>query len=217
MKIENDQTEYFDRLAPSWDDCYAQSRMFQERYRVFQNAVKQYASTRHRALDFGCGSGVLTKILEELFASVVATDLSPNMLDHTRQKYKDSPNVDVVSIGDVPEGDFDFLICSSVIEYVDDPNEFVGQLSGYLRPGGTMAVTFSNKNGLMQMYNRYIAALFRSDSYTKYQKNSHTGRDIRRLIEPHGLVCLELSTPLGLPVVTAFGLGDLHMLVARKP
>ncbi len=209
-------THYFDKLAQSWDERYQRSRLFRARYRQFERAVTQYGSGSQRALDYGCGSGVLTAILEQVSESVVAADLSEKMLNIARSKYADSPNVEVSNIEGLPESRFDLAICSSVIEYVDDPDHFMATLSGYLRPGGRLLMTFPNRIGPLQLFSRTILSLFKSDPYTGIQRNIYSRRTILDLIKKHKLEYIELTTPIGLPVLTALGMGELYFLVAEK-
>jgi len=213
---DNGVTDYFDRIAPSWDEHYARSRLFQARYLMFQKAVSQHGTGCRRALDYGCGSGVLTGILQKAFELVVATDLSKSMLDITRRKYAQCPNVQVSRIDAVPRMQFDLVICSSVVEYVDDPNEFMGALVGYLQPGGVLLMTFSNRFGPLQILGRQLFFRFTRDPHTNFARNLNSRRSILDLIQRNHLECVELDTPIGMPVFTKLGLGELHFLVARK-
>jgi len=207
---------YFDRVAPSWDEHYARSRLFRARYSTFEKAVSKYGTDGRRALDYGCGSGALTGILQKAYEVVVATDLSQGMLDITRRKYAECPNVQVLGIDVVPSMQFDLVICSSVVEYVDDPCKFMAALVGYLRPGAVLLMTFSNRFGPLQILGRQLFFRFTRDPHTNFARNLHSRRSILDLVQRNQLECVELSTPLGLPVFTKLGLGELHFLVARK-
>jgi 2-polyprenyl-3-methyl-5-hydroxy-6-metoxy-1,4-benzoquinol methylase len=209
-------TNYFDRIAPSWDEHYARSRLFRARYRAFQRAVSRHGSGVRRALDYGCGSGVLVEILAKAFESVVATDLSERMLDITRRKYAGFPHVAVSKPDQLSQSSFDLIICSSVVEYVEDPDTLVGVLLAYMCPGGLLLMTFSNCLGPLQLFGRHLLFRFKRDSHTNFARNFHSRRSILDLIQRHSLECLELGTPIGLPVFRALGLGELHFLVARK-
>jgi 2-polyprenyl-3-methyl-5-hydroxy-6-metoxy-1,4-benzoquinol methylase len=207
---------YFDRVAPSWDEHYARSRLFRARYLTFEKAVSQYGAGSRRALDYGCGSGVLTGILQKACELVVATDLSTSMVDITRRKYAECPNVQVSRIDAVPRMQFDLVICSSVVEYVDDPDDFVAALAAHLRPDGVLLMTFSNKFGPLQILGRHLVFRFKRDPHTNFVRSLHSRHSILDLIRKNHLECVELSTPIGLPVFTTLGLGELHFLVARK-
>lgn len=215
MSLKQTQ-DYFDKNASSWSNHYKQSRLFKKRYLVFQQAVKRYGSGSRKALDYGAGSGVLTEILINSFESVVATDLSEKMMEVAREKYKDCPNVKIVEIHKLQQASFDFLICSSVIEYAKDPNQFLATLSSYVRPGGIMLITFPNKLGPLQLINRYILAPLRGDSYTNFQHHLHSSHSILDLAKKHNLQCLDISTPIGIPIMTSLGLGELYFLVVKK-
>lgn len=61
------------------------------------------------ALDIGCGSGYLTKILENSFNLVVGTDISYNTL--REQKYK-TENIVCCNSADALQLNFDLIICN---------------------------------------------------------------------------------------------------------
>jgi 2-polyprenyl-3-methyl-5-hydroxy-6-metoxy-1,4-benzoquinol methylase len=139
------------------------------------------------------------------------------MQDITRLKFHDCPNVVVADVSSLQKEDFDLLVCSSVVEYVDQPESFLESLTTYVRPGGVLLITFANQFAPLQLINRHILRRLKPRSYANVQKHSFSRSAIRRLCEDCRLEILSLTTPIGIPVVSRIGLGELYFLVAKKP
>ena len=59
---------------------------FSERLLLWEKIIKRYSNTDLTALDAGCGSGVLTKILSQYNRSSVGIDPSEEMLGLANKK-----------------------------------------------------------------------------------------------------------------------------------
>jgi 2-polyprenyl-3-methyl-5-hydroxy-6-metoxy-1,4-benzoquinol methylase len=138
------------------------------------------------------------------------------MLKLTRDKFRDCPSVEVAPITSIKPLEFDLLVCSSVIEYVDHPAEFLRMLADYVRPHGVLLITFANKHAPLQIISRHFLKHMKKSSYANIQQNAFSKSLIRRLSDQSQLEIVSLATPVGLPVFARLGLGELHFLVARK-
>jgi ubiquinone/menaquinone biosynthesis C-methylase UbiE len=49
---------------------------------------------RRSALDIGCGTGEFSRLLSKRFEEVIATDLSPNMIEVAKQRSRQFSNID---------------------------------------------------------------------------------------------------------------------------
>jgi 2-polyprenyl-6-hydroxyphenyl methylase/3-demethylubiquinone-9 3-methyltransferase len=100
-----------------------------------------------RALDVGCGAGLLAEPLARLGANVTAVDASPELIAaaslHARGQgleidYRASPVEEV-------DGQFDLVTSMEVIEHVADPAVFIAALAARLAPGGLLILSTPNK------------------------------------------------------------------------
>jgi len=93
-------------------------------------------------LEFGCGSGLLTRHLVEAGHRVVATDASPAMLDLARETV---PGADVrrLTLPDDPIPDVDAIVSvGHALNYLPDApaiERALLSIAGALRPGGIVA------------------------------------------------------------------------------
>jgi 2-polyprenyl-3-methyl-5-hydroxy-6-metoxy-1,4-benzoquinol methylase len=216
MRIQNTEA-YFDALAAHWDGRLRRSSLFQARYREFENLIQRYATPRSRSLDYGCGSGTLCEVLTRYSAEVVGTDISQEMRALAEKRLVDHPSARILELAEVDRFGFDLVLCSSVIEYAEKDSEFLHNLITYLAPGGHLVISFPNRMGCLQLLQRHVLSRFDADSYVHLQRNTYTRRSIRRLLAAAGLELLHLDAPIGLPGLTALGLGELLFCVARKP
>ncbi len=89
---------------------------------------------RGRVLDVGCGTQPYRPILEKLGASYYAID-----------KWVEEPmpdaKLDIQALDSIPDGSFDTVFCSQVLEYVAEPHKALGECFRVLRPGGTLVLS----------------------------------------------------------------------------
>jgi SAM-dependent methyltransferase len=91
-----------------------------------------------RALDFGCGQGVLTQVVKETLPGwdVYGCDLSPVAVDLARGRYPDC-RFFVGGDRDAPSG-FDLLLTHHVLEHVVDLERVMAELAGLTAPSARM-------------------------------------------------------------------------------
>ncbi len=98
-----------------------------------------------RVLEVGCGTGLLTRALRRRLpqAMVVATDLSPAMLQACRARLPGDERLLLLAadaLQPAVSSGFD-LICSSLaLQWLDDPEASLAALARLLAPGGTLHV-----------------------------------------------------------------------------
>jgi SAM-dependent methyltransferase len=102
------------------------------------------AAAPRRILEVGCGWGELAEWLaRETRAEVVATDLSPRMVELARERGVDARIADVRALP-FDDGSFDAAVAAWMLYHVPELDDAVAELERVLRPGGTLiAITNS--------------------------------------------------------------------------
>ncbi len=101
-----------------------------------------------RALDVGCGAGLVAEPLARLGADVTGVDAAPENIavasEHAAAAglsltYKQG------ELGTLGLGQFDLVTCFEVIEHVADKRAFFAQLAAHLAPDGLMLLSTPNR------------------------------------------------------------------------
>jgi ubiquinone/menaquinone biosynthesis C-methylase UbiE len=95
-----------------------------------------------RLAEFGCGTGFYTQVLAERADAVVATDVSPGMLEAAKRRIE-ATNV-TFQIEDcqktsLPEGAFDTAFLSLVLHFTE-PEQTLAEMHRILKAGGTLLI-----------------------------------------------------------------------------
>jgi len=102
--------------------------------------LRRYAPEGKRVLDFGCMDGIFTLRLQQLGGEAVGYDISPAAIAQAKlfRGHAARPVFTTVPPG---PGQFDRIYCNEVLEHVEDDSGLIGELVGYLAPGGSVVGT----------------------------------------------------------------------------
>ncbi|KKS07498.1 MAG: Methyltransferase type 11 [candidate division WWE3 bacterium GW2011_GWE1_41_27] len=102
-------------------------------------------------LDMGCGEGFYSMVLDNLYdCKITAVDFDPEILA-LAHKWLDGRSNVTLEQGDItklrfPDSSFDKIVCTEVLEHIDDDKTAIKELYRVLKPGGVIAITVPNKN-----------------------------------------------------------------------
>jgi len=149
------ETAKFDRLASRWWDPDGESRPLHDLNPVRLGYIAERCTLQGvRALDVGCGGGLLSEALARSGAQVTAIDLAPAVLDVARLHLHESGlavdyrEVSVEALAaDMPAA-FDVVTCMEMLEHVPDPASVIGACARLLKPGGRLFLSTLNRTPL---------------------------------------------------------------------
>jgi SAM-dependent methyltransferase len=108
-------------------------------FEIALEAVKRVKP--QRVLEVGCGMGdFAARVASEVGAAVVATDLSPRMVELTRRRGLDGRVADAQELP-FPDRAFDCAVANWMLYHVPDVERALAELRRVLRPGGTLVAT----------------------------------------------------------------------------
>lgn len=96
-----------------------------------------------KVIEIGCEAGYLLKHLLGA-KEVVGLDIAKNALKDARENIKsDKVKLVCADASDIPfkEHYFDKVICSQILEHLDNPSEVVAEVYRIVKPGGTVIVS----------------------------------------------------------------------------
>ena len=217
--------------ASDFDGKYATSSAFRERRAVWSGLIDAYVGSQAEVLDAGCGSGVLTSHAAARARAVFGFDGSSEMVALARARLaregRGNAGFATAFLEDpalLGARRFDVVLCSSVLEYVEDHWRAFDWLAAALKPGGT--VIFSMPNG-SSVYRKLEKLAFRLTGRPGYYANVRhvpTAAAIQAGLAAHGFELLAMryyaATPLFSALARPLGrpeLGDnLFVMAVRR-
>lgn len=164
-RVVSTVASYFDDLAPIWSRNYAPRGSMEDRIERFAEALSK-AGLRLNAhvLDFGCGTGTIAGALAGKGYKLTGCDISREMISIARAAYPTAGITWVVldpSEVELPfdQGEYDAVIASSVLEYVQDPAPVLSQFRRVMAPGGVLICTVPDERHPLRVAERnWLAA-----------------------------------------------------------
>ena len=221
----------FSDLAHRWWDTESEFRPLHQINPLRLDWIDQRARIAgKRALDVGCGGGILADAMARRGAKVLGIDLSTKALRVATLHALEAgtPSVDyrevyAEELADEMPGQFDVVTCMEMLEHVPDPASVVKACSELCRPGGWIFFSTLNRN-----LKSFLFAIVGAEHVLKLlPKGTH---EYAKFIKPSELAgqCraagLDVTESSGLeynPLTRRYWLsGDTsvnYMLACRKP
>lgn len=228
-KVKAKGAIFHENLSDHWSEGYRKKRGFIRRINCFRSHLQSCVFQNSHWLDAGCGSGVLSRELSYLGANVVGVDGSPKMIaaakletgnSHGNIHYKEISTIESISEAD---SSFDGVLCSSVIEYVDDPVKAFGQINRVIKLHGILLISVPNRHSpirLAQKILKSMAQIFDINlySYLDFSKNDYSFRGVYQVMQSSGFIVDKIDNfdPLFLGILGKFRLGSIFVITAHK-
>jgi predicted TPR repeat methyltransferase len=190
----------FDQYAANFDEALVKGLGYRGP-QMLREALRAVAAMRHRpfrfarALDLGCGTGLVGEALRECCDAIIGVDLSPAMAAAARRK---GVHADVV-VGDMVDfitsqvgGSFDLVVAGDALVYVADLAPVCRGVAHALAPDGLFAFTLETHAGSGVVLGEKL-------------RYAHGADHVRAALKAAGLVPLKLEkaatrTENGVPV-----------------
>jgi glycosyltransferase involved in cell wall biosynthesis len=138
-------------------------------------------------LEVGSGTGLLTRYLAAR-GHLLATDLDAEYVDLLRRTFADNPHVEVhqldlgaLAVNGLPRRDFDTVICSNVLEHVEDDQGALRAMNDLLAPGGRVVLVIPAIKALYGEIDRAIHHYRRYSSEEIETKLRAAGLEVEHL------------------------------------
>ena len=132
---KKDVIDFFDRLAPAWDDMQVRNEEVIAEI-LFKGGIREGV----RVLDVACGTGVLFPDYKKLGADVTGIDISPEMVKIAKEKF---PEAEVIC-GDVLDfsfkDKFDAVMIYNAFPHFAEPEKLIEKLSTLLKNSGRISI-----------------------------------------------------------------------------
>ncbi|WP_242126097.1 bifunctional 2-polyprenyl-6-hydroxyphenol methylase/3-demethylubiquinol 3-O-methyltransferase UbiG [Sphingobium sp. Sx8-8] len=208
--IDPREAAHFGTMAADWWDPNGSSAMLHKLNPVRLHYIRA-AIDRHwpqgsggfrplagkRAIDVGCGAGLLAEPLARLGAAVTALDAAEENIAVARAHahgqglvidYRATP------VEELDAGGFDLVTSMEVIEHVADPAAFAAALAAKLAPGGLLVMSTPNRTPLSR-----LAMITIGESIGGIPRGTHdwhkflNPQELTKLLEDAGLEVTDTS------------------------
>lgn len=150
---------YYDRMAPRLYAVEGKNWHLQSRMSLVLGTIDAHAPRTGpdggppRLLDVGCGTGFLLEQLAGRGFSGVGVDLSPESVAIAQKRLEelgaaDRLRAEVGSAYEPPDGQFELITLTDVLEHLEDPRACLRALRERLAPGGLLVISTPNRRSL---------------------------------------------------------------------
>jgi 2-polyprenyl-6-hydroxyphenyl methylase/3-demethylubiquinone-9 3-methyltransferase len=234
--IDPSEAAFFGKLAPDWWDPKGSSAMLHRLnparlsyLRAQIDAIwgldprERQPLKGRKALDVGCGAGLLSEPLARLGAQVTGLDAAPENIAAARLHAEGQGlaiDYRTGSVEDLASEQFDLVVSMEVVEHVADPAAFIGGLVAALADDGVLILSTPNRTPLSK-----LALITVGEGFGMVPKGTHdhakflTPEELTALVERAGLEVID-TTGLSFDPRTGFVLSSNlaldYFLTARR-
>ena len=220
--IRPEEAAHFGKLAQDWWDPNGSSAMLHRlnpvRLGFIRDAIDAHwpGSARsarplsgRRALDVGCGAGLLCEPLARLGAEVSGVDAAEENIAAARLHAEGSGLTIDYRCGDVGQlglSGYDLVTSMEVIEHVADKAAFIAALEAALAPGGLMILSTPNRTARSR-----LLLVEGAEAIGMVPRGTHHWDDFITPVELHDLLDaagLKMGNPMGIAWSVS---KDLHL------
>jgi 2-polyprenyl-3-methyl-5-hydroxy-6-metoxy-1,4-benzoquinol methylase len=142
--VQSENQKRFAAAAATWDENPGRGKLALAVAGTIRRAVK--LDPEMDAMDYGCGTGLVTLALQPFLRTVLAVDVSPEMLQLLDRKLEgeEIENVSTLRLDlatdEPPDARFHLIFSSMTLHHVADPAALISRLGGLLHPGGALCL-----------------------------------------------------------------------------
>jgi len=160
------------------------------------------------ALDIGCGSGWFSEYLLKAGAQVTALDVSPTLVELTKQRIGGKGKVHVADLNKpldfLPDKTFDLIIASLVIHYVDDWTQLFASLGRVIKPNSILVFSTHQPHTEIELfhlenYYQKVPIIDHWKDVCEVQYYHHTLHDLSDSLYNAGFLIERMLEPPPLP------------------
>ncbi len=219
----------FGSMAELWWDKQGEFKTLHAVNPLRLKFIQEYLSIAgKRAVDVGCGGGILTEALAQLGVNALGIDLSHDLIDvaelHALETETASVNYQKIAVEKLAEEQpesFDFVTCMEMLEHVPDAGSIVAACAKLVKPDGMVFFSTLNRKPkaflLAIVAAEYVLQMVPKGTheYKTFIKPSELSQTARAVgLELQGIIGIEYN-----PLTQHFSLGkdvDVNYIAAFK-
>jgi 2-polyprenyl-6-hydroxyphenyl methylase/3-demethylubiquinone-9 3-methyltransferase len=165
-KTDSKVARFWDYESQDWGQKYGKSTSYFYRCRTFHEFFSAANLDRASILDYGCGSGDITFPMLQSGHSVTGVDIAQEMIRKATERAKQFGftgnasyhHLDEAVLSRIASGTFDVVVCSSVLEYVQDDRSLLKMFHSILRDDGYLLISVPDRKSLFCKLDKWLYA-----------------------------------------------------------
>ncbi|MCZ6771992.1 MAG: methyltransferase domain-containing protein [Proteobacteria bacterium] len=193
------------------------------------DALRRYVHEKvDTTLEVGPGYGIYLPVLAQLSANVMATDIEDAYLNYAAGLRSVHPNIslqiDDITDSNLRDGSFDVILCTEVIEHIQESAAALREMHRLLKPGGVVVLSTPQRYSPLELAAKIafvpgiiniVRLVYREPILESGHINLMTERQITAQLEAAGFRIRErFKSGVYLPVVAEFT-GTLGLRLAQ--
>jgi 2-polyprenyl-3-methyl-5-hydroxy-6-metoxy-1,4-benzoquinol methylase len=145
MKKKNKEL-FYNGIAYEWEEKIFKPETEKRLNVVYKKILNPISAKGKKFLDIGCGLGFFSSRAGKLGAKVYGIDIGGNLVKISKSRYPKG-KFSVASAERLPFKDdsFDMILCTEVIEHVNNQKKVINEIFRVLKQGGHLIITTPNR------------------------------------------------------------------------
>ena len=165
-KSDSKVARFWDYESRDWGQKYGKATSYFYRCRTFFEFFNSTGLAGASILDYGCGSGDITFPMLQAGHRVTGVDIADGMVKKATERAEKSGFAEGASyhhlndevLSRISTEKFDVVVCSSVLEYVEDDEALVRMFHDVLKDGGFLLISVPDRKSLFCRLDRWMHA-----------------------------------------------------------
>jgi len=165
-KTDSRVARFWDGESSDWGQKYGRPTSYYYRRKAFQQYFAATRLDRASILDYGCGSGDITFPMLQAGHHITGVDIAEGMIrkaaeraaKHGLQSSSSYRLLNDAVLAEIGATKFDAVVCSSVLEYVEDDKSLLVMFRALLRDPGFLLVSVPDRGSLYCRLDRWMHA-----------------------------------------------------------
>jgi ubiquinone/menaquinone biosynthesis C-methylase UbiE len=142
--MTTDNVKRFDDAAADWEEKPQRVALARRVAQAIEQAIP-LANSMH-VLEYGCGTGLVSRALSPHVATILAVDTSPRMLEVLDRKAREEKIGNITTLAHdltqqpLPDNGFDLVMSSMTLHHIPDVEALLDKFFAALKPGGYLVV-----------------------------------------------------------------------------